>query len=393
MSEADIQVKKLSPKYILILLLCVVSIIAILVVTTPEKRPELRKTAPTSVMLQVIEQRHIQPLKRVSGHLQPLRSATLNFELSGQILKRHTEPGQQVNQGEILITLRRGDYQDALAEAKAQLAQEHKAIERDQRTLELTSQHRELLEREVARLDQLGQKSLASRSMRDEANQRLLQQQREEEQLKYSVATTTARLELKRAAVRRAKRNLARTALSAPFTGIVNAVHVEAGDYITPSQVAVELLQLNQLDLNINISGSTAATLRPHQKVMIETGATQRHEGEIVALQRSPDTETFTHAVRIRIDGNGLQAGQQAVAILKLAALPNALVVPVSAILHHNDESFIFIAEGGKLRRVAVSLVVRQGELQVISGEIRAGEQIVARDVAFLTDGQSVKPQ
>jgi len=392
MSEADIQVKKLSPKYILILILCVASIIAALIVTTPEKQPELREIPPTKVMLQAIEQRHIQPLERVSGHLQPLRSATLNFELSGQIQERHTEPGRQVKQGEILITLQRGDYQDALAEAQALLAQEHKAIERDQRTLKLVSEHRELLAREVARLDRLGQKSLASRSVLDEANQRLLQQQREEEQLKYSVETTKARLELKRAAVRRAKRNLARTALSAPFAGVVNAVHVEAGDYVAPSQAVIELLQLSQLDLTIDVSGSTAATLRLHQKVMVEIGHEQR-EGEIIALQSSPDADTFTHAVRIRLDGSGLQAGTQATAILKLKTLPNALVVPVAAILHQNDESFIFIADGERLRRVAVTLDVRHGELQAVSGEIHAGEQVVARDVAFLTDGQSVVHQ
>jgi len=65
-------------------------------------------------------------------------------------------------------------------------------------------------------------------------------------------------------------------------------------------------------------------------------------------------------------------------------------VVPVAAILRHNDESFIFITEADKLRRVAVTLQVRQGQEQVVSGEIHAGEMVVARDVAFLIDGQSV---
>jgi RND family efflux transporter MFP subunit len=241
----------------------------------------------------------------------------------------------------------------------------------------------------VARLDQLGQQSLASRSMRDSANQLLIQQQREEEQLKYSVETSEARLELKRAAVRRAQRNVARTSISAPYQGTINAVHFEAGDYVTPNQVAIELLQLEQLDLNLDVNGTTAATLSLQQPVMVTIDGEQR-SGDIIALQTSPDAETFTHAVRIRLDGKGLQAGTQATASLKLKALPNALVVPVSAILHHNDESFVFIAKDWMLRRVAVTLSARQGQLQVINGEIQAGEMVVARDVAFLTDGQSV---
>ena len=83
-------------------------------------------------------------------------------------------------------------------------------------------------------------------------------------------------------------------------------------------------------------------------------------------------------------------AGAPATAALKLKALPNALVVPVSSILYHNDERFIFIAEAKALRRVAVTLSAREGQLQVVNGEIQAGEMVVARDVAFLTDGQSV---
>ncbi len=389
MSDADIQVKKLSPKYILILILCVISVIAALLITTPQKKPDLREIAATQVTLHAIEQRAIQPTEQVSGHLQPVRSSALNFELSGQVLVRHVEPGNRVNEGDILITLQRGDQQDALAEAQAQLAQEQKAIERDRRVLKLVSENRELQAREVARLDQLGQKSLASRSIRDSASQLLLQQQREEEQLKYSVETAKARLALKRAALRRAERNVARTALSAPYAGVVNAVHVEAGDYVAPNQVALELLQLDQLDLNLDVNGTTAAMLHLQQQVRVDVAGEQR-TGTIVALQTSPDTETFTHAVRIRLDGNGLQSGSQATASLKLKALPQALVVPVSAILHHNDESYIFIATAGKLRRVAVTLIVRQGQQQVVSGEIHAGEMVVARDVAFLTDGQSV---
>ena len=389
MSNADIQVKKISPKYILILILCVISLIVVLLVTSPQKKPDLREIPPTQVTLQPIVQQNIEPIVRASGHLQPIRSSALHFELSGQVVTRQVEPGTHVKRGELLLSLHRGDQQDALAEAEAQLAQELNAIARDRRLLKLVSENRALQAREVARLDQLGQKSLASRSMRDTASQQLIQQQREEEQLRYSVDSSEARLELKRAAVRRAKRNLARTRLIAPYAGVVNAIAVEVGDYVTPSQVALELVQLDQLDLIIDVNGAVAMMLRLHQQVEVEIDGEQR-TGSIIALQISPDAQTFTHAVRIRLDGTGLHTGAQATASLRLKTLPAALVVPVSAILHHNSESFIFIAEAGTLRRVAVTRGIRQGALQVVSGDIEAGEMVVARDVAFLTDGQSV---
>ena len=382
--------KTVSLKFLPVLLLIVVALVIVLVSTRPVKQPPLREIPPLSVETAPVRTVDLDPRVAVTGYLRPARKSTLRFELAGRVVARRVEAGQRVEAGEVLLTLDDGDYRDALREAQAQLEQARAAVARDRRLLEYLTRNRELQERELARLQRLGKESLSSQSKRDAAQQRLLQLQADEERLRFDVTTAAARLALREAALSRARRNLARTRMKAPYDGVVNAVFVEAGDYVSPAAAAVELVQLDPLDLFLTTGGEPAAALRQGQEVTVEVGE-RRIEGRVVAVQRNPDPRTFTHEVRIRLAGAGLRPGQPARALLPLPPLRNVRVVPVSAILRDGGQSYVFLVEEGRLRRQAVVPGRREGDLQVIRRGLEAGGVVVARDVALLADGQAVR--
>jgi len=381
--------KTVSFKYLLILLLVVIALVIVLISTRPVKQPPLQALTPLRVAAAAVRRLDLQPRLVVTGYLRPVRKSTLHFELAGRVVSRRVEAGQKVAAGELLLQLADGDYRDALAEAEARLAQERAAIQRDRRLLELVESNRQLQAREVARLQQLGQESLASQSKRDEAQQRLLQLRAEEEQLRYSVSTAPSRLALAEAAQRRASRNLERTRLSAPFDAVVNAVFLQQGDYVSPAATALEIVQLDPLDRYLEVSGETIALLRQDQPVTVKLRDAER-SGRIVAVQQDPDRRTFTHEVRIRVAGEGLLPGSPARAVLPLQPLAGVLVVPVAAVLQEGGQAYVFTVEDGQVRRRIVTLGRREGELQVIRSGLAGTETVVARDVALLSDGQAV---
>ena len=55
-----------------------------------------------------------------------------------------------------------------------------------------------------------------------------------------------------------------------------------------------------------------------------------------------------------------------------------------------HPESLPSTRAGGTLQRLAVNVGIRDGDRQVISGQINAGDIIVSRDVAALSDGQTI---
>lgn len=362
----------------------------LLVMTRPEAEAPLRSLPPVIVAAANVAPADIQPRYTLTGRLQPAREASLHFQVNGQVVERLVEPGQQVEQGRALLSLDQGDYADALALAEAQLAQEKAAIERDRRLLELAVQNRKLQANEVARLEKLGSESLASRSQLGEGRQRLLSLQSEEARLVYSVDTAEARLQQKQAEAERARRNLERAVLVAPFAGTVNRVEAEAGDFVTSSQMVVELVATEELDLYAEVGGTVAAALQIGQAVTVVAEGRQI-SGQIIALQTHPDPQTYSYALRIRLPGAGLLPGLLARVELPLLKQVQVMVAPVAAVLREEGAAYLFLIENNSLRRVAVETGTRDGERVVIRQGVEAGQMIVARDVAALSDGQVVQ--
>ena len=352
---------------------------------------ELREAVSPQVQVEAVALHDLQPLASVSGRLEPARKTALHFELSGQVDARPVEPGQAVQQGELLLALASGDFVDALAEAEAQLAQETRNIERDRDLLKLSQRNYTLQQSELARLQKLGADSLVSESRLDESRIRLIQLEAETAQLKASVASADSRLALREAARNRAARNLERTRLLAPFAGTVNAVEVQRGDYVTPSQPVVDLVDSSMLDLYLEVRGDVAHALVPGQAVDVSVNGNSLR-GEVIALQVDPDPVTFTHAVRVRLPGDRARPGQVAEASLPLQPLRQVSAVPSTAVLYDEGRAYVFRVNGGTLELVEVRLGQRVGELQVVEQGISAADHIVTRDVAALSHGQTVQP-
>jgi len=384
-------VLSLKPSRQLYSLLALAAIAILLVVARPEQNPVLREAVSPRVQVEAVGLHDLQPVATVSGRLEPARKTALHFELSGQVDARPVEPGQAVQQGELLLALDSGDFVDALAEAEAQLAQETRNIERDRELLKLSQRNYALQQSELARLEKLGADSLVSESRLDESRIRLIQLEAEAAQLKASVASANSRLALREAARNRAARNLERTRLPAPFAGTVNAVQVQRGDYVTPNQTVVDLIDSSMLDLYLEVRGDVAHALVQGQAVEVRVNG-MRLQGTVFALQVDPDPVTFTHAVRVRLAGDQARPGQIAEASLPLEPLQQVAAVPSTAVLYDEGRTYLFRVNADTLELVEVRLGQRVGELQVIEQGISAADRIVTRDVAALSHGQKVLP-
>jgi RND family efflux transporter MFP subunit len=374
----------------LYVLLAIAGVIILLLLTAPDKEPELQQAVLPGVRVAVARLHDLVPVETISGRLEPARKAALHFELSGQVQSRPVEPGQAVEQDEILLSLEPGDYEDALSEAEAQLAQESRDIQRDRELLKLSKQNYALQKNDVDRLQQLGADSLVSASRLDAARIKLIQLESDVARLRSSVGSAESRMALRQAASNRAVRNLERTQLSAPFPGIVNAVSVQAGDYITPNQTVVDLIDTVSLDLYVEVRGDVAQALTQGQSVDVDVNGA-RLTGKVIALQADPDPVTFTHALRVRLAGDRVRSGQVAQAHLQLQPLDGVIAVPVTAVLFDEGRTYVFRLNGDTLEMVEVVPGKRVGELQVVQQGINANDRIVTRDVSSLSHGQLVR--
>lgn len=362
----------------------------ILLLTTPDKNPELQQLVVPAVQVATVGLHDLIPTETVSGRLEPARKTALHFELSGQVQARPVEPGQTVQSGEPLLRLASGDYEDALAEANAQLAQETRNIQRDRELLKLSKSNYALQKNDLDRLLKLGEDALVSKSLLDETRIKLIQLESEVARLSSSVASAESRLALREAALNRAARDLERTQLPAPFAGTVNAVHAQVGDYVTPSLAVVDLVDAASLDLYAEVRGDVAQSLEQGQVVTVEVNGVQV-PGEVIALQVDPNPETFTHALRVRIAGDQARPGQVAQVRLPLREMHGVTAVPLTAVLFDEGRASVFLVDGNTLQQVEVKPGERVDGLQIVLQGLAATDRVVTRDVSALSHGQQVQ--
>ena len=374
----------------LLILGITIGIVALLTLTRPEASSEIKAPVVTRVEVVRVVVEDLQPRVDLTGVLRPRQVATLQFEVSGELLQQWVEPGTRVAAGDLLLQLDEADYRDALVEAESQLKETRAAIAQDQRLIKLARENRDLARNEFERLEKLGKGSLASASTRDGARQKLLNLESELARLEYSIASGEARLARQEAALNRARRNLQRARLEAPFDGRVNRVMVEVGDSLQPNTPALELIDTTALELQLAVSGDVAAALSLGQRVEVEVDG-EPVPGELIAMQYDPDPQTHTHPVKIRVSGQNLLPGELGRVALPLRPANDALVVPAPALLREEGGQYLFLLRDGRLERRAVVAGIRIGDRQAIRKGVVAGEAVVARDVEVLSDGLEVE--
>ena len=239
-------------------------------------RPEVPQRPPVERQIPVVTQTVMaavhSPTISVFGEVVVGRSVDLRALVGGEITAVHPdlEAGRRIEAGEALVEIDRFAYEGALVEARANLAEAEArraefearlALERDQ--LVRAEEQVVLAERDLERAEQLA--STGALTDRDVETRQLTVSQRLQavEQRRSNLAIEEARLAQQQAAIPRlewrvqqAERDVERTVLRAPFTGIVRSENVEIGRLISVNDAAASLFDDTALDVRFTLSDS-----------------------------------------------------------------------------------------------------------------------------------------
>jgi hypothetical protein len=146
-----------------------------------------------------------------------------------------------------------------------------------------------------------------------------------------------------------------------------------------------------QLDLVLHVPGHVAEQNSLGGKVPVTLDGVVVL-GSVISLQVDPDPSTFTHEIRIRLPEGVGRSGALASAELDAGQYQDVLAVPVPAVLNQDGQQLVFVYQDGRLAQREVQILQRIDDLILLQSGVSAGERIVARDVAALSDGVRVAP-
>lgn len=312
-----------------------------------------------------------------TGRLEPVRRLEVASQLAARVARIGSgfDVGERVAAGDLLFELEATDAQLALAHAEASLASAEAALE-----LEVAGAETAVAEWKLVREGEPGPLV-----------------RREPQLAAARAAVATANVE-----VERARTDLARTRVVAPFDGRIATRDVDLGQYVVPGASVGTLIGDDAWEVRLAVAGADQPFLvRPSAdatpRVELTFGdaiAPVRIDAHLVRVAPQVDPRTQTLQAFARIEGADAEraahfgAGSFVRATIEGRVLDGAVVLPRSA-LRGGDEVLVVGAASRVFRRPVRIARRNSREIVVVDG-LQTGERVVTSELLVAADGMPV---
>jgi RND family efflux transporter MFP subunit len=213
---------------------------------------------------------------------------------------------------------------------------------------------------------------------------------------KVAVAEAETALKVADAALRRAKDELDRMVIKAPFTGIMGLSNLQAGDYLAVGNpiATIDDRTTLQIEFTVPESVATAMTVGLPVRASLITRTGEIHNGTLQAVGTRIDPVSRTLTVRAEIPNpdSKLIPGSTFSISIQLAGQETP-TVPALAIQWDREGAYVWKVTGeNTVQRVNVAILGRESDRVMIDAPLKAGDKIIHEGGSSLRANQTVKP-
>lgn len=347
-----------------------------------------QSSAQSQVETTVAQRRDIAITVNAIGTLQPSQYVDVGAQVSGQILSLHVQPGDNVEQGQLLVEIDPSVQQAIVDAGRAAL-----------RGLEAQLQ------------EQLAKHVLARQTLAREQRLNKVGATREEtlQQAQAELAVTAARVEHLRAQIvqseasqRAEETRLGYTRIYAPMSGTVVSVKAREGQTLNATYQTPDILRIADLSVMTvwtDVSEADVRQVQSGQAVSFTTlGAEEeprRWHGKVRQVLPAPpqsataegaeskSDKAVTYTVLFDVDNSDAALMSQMTAQVTFTVLnaSQVLSIPVAALQRDAGQSWVWRMEGGdNAVRQDVILGVRNRHLVEVLDGLAEGTPIVLRE-------------
>jgi len=302
-----------------------------------------------------------------AGDVRPRYESQLGFRVGGKIIERKVDVGATVKRGTVLMRLDPQDIRLAETQARA--------------TLRAADTERELAAVDYQRHVNLRSQNFVSQAVLD-AKQSALK-------------AAQANVDAARAGLRGQSNQADYTTLVADVDGVVTAIDAEVGQVVQAGTPVVRVARTAEKEVVIGIPENKVNGLRQSADVVVRlwADAEQTIPGKIREIAPMADAATRTYTVKVALPARAdARLGMSATVELATgAATTGGLRVPLSALVNNKGASSVWIVDNGAVKLVPVQVAGQVDNDVLVTGAVRAGQNVVTAGVNLLKPGQKVR--
>lgn len=350
---------------------------------------EQQKTPPPPPVPEVIVATvapQVTPLTSdIVAEIKAYREVELRPQVSGIVTKKYFQPGQRVKEGQLLFTIDTRNYDEAvtnaqanLAEAEANLARVRQDVERYKPLLPDNAIPRQTYDQTVA----------------------------QERQFKAVV-------DARRSALASTKLQRSFADVRSPISGQIGLQQIEVGGLAAAGQTLLatvstldpvaayfNIAEVDYLALVRRAGGDAESAHSKHTaehpiQLLLADGSVYAHPGEFDFADRALNPATGTLALRAIFPNpeSLLRPGMNVRVRVVYDVAEHAILVPQRSVTELLGKYFVTVVDAeDKVEQVAVTPGPRVGDLWVIQSGLKGGERVVTDGLQAVKPGMVVKP-
>jgi len=321
------------------------------------------------------------------GHVRARHEADIRSEVAGRVGALAVAEGERVRAGQLLLRLDDREYRVSLAESESAYLQ---ALGR----LAVEDEPAALSERlEVG--DASGRNG--GDIWRDSLDDQLAALQ--DGGYRRELAEARTGMAGARAAAERARFNLERCEIRAPFDGVVTGLTLSPGEWVSAGQALCSLVDDVHLEAEVEVLESELGYLAAGRPVLMAVpalGDTLPLAVDVISPRLTPESRSCGVLVRFESPDGRIKPGMFVRADIAGEILPDRLLVPREAVLTRDGRPLVFKIEDGITQWIYVRLGRRNAQFVEVErvlqgGSLAAGDQVVTSEHLTLTHGALVK--
>jgi len=349
------------------------------------KKPEAASAPPLPVTVATVLQQDVAEMNTWVGLLDGYQNADIRAQITGYLLTQNYKEGSVVKKGDVLFMIDPRPFQAALAQAQANYGQALAKAQLAQLTLD--------------RQTQLYKTQVISQQQYDTSYQ--------DTQAAIAGAAGV------QASVQIAQINLNYCTVAAPFDGIAGVAQAQIGDLVGPGGTASVLTQMSQVnpikvnffiteqeylqayDLISRLQARYADPGKGQLQLKLADGTIYPHMGRFDFVNRQINTATGSIQITALFpnDDNLLRPGLFARITAPVKELPGALVVPQAATVElQGNYAVCVVGPDNTAQPTGVELGPVQGQMQVVTGNLKPGDRVVVGGVEKARPGMKLNP-
>jgi HlyD family secretion protein len=182
--------------------------------------------------------------------------------------------------------------------------------------------------------------------------------------------------------------------IKAPIDGYISEVNAFENGIAIPNTPVATIIQIDPIKATFQLNSYQISKVKHGLRATINfEGLDENFQGIVSTVSPTVNTKTNTFEIEIPINNNyaNIKGGMKAYAKLTIDKIPNALVIPVSAILYEDEKTFVFIAKDGKAIKQEVTLGFRSGNTHQVLNGINRSDVVVTAGKEKLTTGALIQ--